>query len=136
MQVSLQSHHKWRLYDINKETIDGRFSALPKKTGNVFKKDRSRSLEIDNFSMVKINAIRVRLAAEAPVNSVFINVQANMAALPKKTGNVFKKDRSRSLEIDNFSMVKINAIRVRLAAEAPVNSVFINVQANMAAWVL
>ena len=44
------------------------------------KKDRRCNLEIDFFSMVSINAIRVRLAVAVFVNSVFINVQANMAA--------------------------------------------------------
>ena len=45
-----------------------------------------------------------------------------------------KKDRERNLKIDYFSVVKISAIRVRLAVAELVNSIFINVQANMAAW--
>ena len=49
------------------------------KTRNRIKKDRRRNLEIDYFSMVLINTIKVRLAVTALVNSVFINV-AKMAA--------------------------------------------------------
>ena len=50
------------------------------KQENVYKNDGQRSLEIDYFSIVLINAIRVRLVVAALVNNVFLNVQANIAA--------------------------------------------------------
>ena len=50
------------------------------KTRNAFQKDRRHDLQIDNFSMVQINAIRVQLAVPALVNSVLTNLPANMAS--------------------------------------------------------
>ena len=54
----------------------------------------------------------------------------------EKQKNVCRRDKWRNLEIDYFSMVQINAIRVRLAVAAVLNRVFKNVQANMATGVL
>ena len=48
------------------------------------KKNSRRILERDYFSMVFINTMRVRSAVTVLMNSVYINVQTNMAAKARR----------------------------------------------------
>ena len=68
-------------------------------------KDRRSNIEIDSFSILWINAIRVRLGLEALVNRVFRNLQANKGP-QNKHGHTFCQSQNSADKFRKSSLKK------------------------------
>ena len=69
------------------------------------------------FSILKPSPMRIRLAVAAFVNSIFINVQANMAAVARRIdkGILFTNHKSPSIHSVSVPISRSKAIAFSLA---------------------